>query len=43
MKQGSMLATFFSQLGLVKMKTLAETRSKVIDLDKMTKLAQEIT
>ena len=42
MKQGTMLATF-SQLGLVKMKNPAETRSKVIDIDKMAKLTQEIT
>merc|ERR1712218_526298 len=37
-----MLATF-SQLGLVKMKSPAETRSKVIDIDKLAKLTQDIT
>ena len=32
----------FSQFGLTKMETPAETRSKVIDIDKMAKLADEI-
>ena len=37
-----MLATF-SQMGVVKMKTPAETRSKVIEIDRMAKLTAEIT
>ena len=41
MKQGTMLANF-SQMGLVKMKTPAETRSKVIDIDRMAKLTEEV-
>ena len=40
MKQGTMLANF-SQLGLQKMKTPAETRSRVIDIDKMAKVTVE--
>ena len=42
MKQGTMLANF-SQMGTVKMKTLAETRSKVFDIDRMAKLTEEAT
>ena len=42
MRQGTMLA-IFSQLGMSKMKTPSETRSKVIEIDKMAKLTQEIT
>ena len=42
MKQGTMLANF-SNLGMTKMKGPAETRSRVIDIDKMAKLTEEIT
>ena len=42
MRQGTMLAGF-SQLGLVKMKTPADTRSKVTEIDRAAKLAAEIT
>ena len=37
-----MLANF-SQLGMTNMKTPAETRSRVIEIDKAAKLTQEIT
>ena len=40
MRQGTMLSNF-SQLGSVKMKSPVETRSKVIEIDRMAKLAQE--
>ena len=36
MRQGTMLATF-SQLGQTKMKTPAETRTRVAEIDKMAK------
>merc|ERR1712051_42584 len=42
MKQGTMLANF-SQMGLVRMKTPAEPRTKAVEIDRMAKLTEEIT
>ena len=41
-RQGTALATF-SQPGLAQVKTLAEARSNVIDVDKIAKLAEDVT
>ena len=42
MKQGTMLANF-SSLGTSKCKNPTETRSRVIEIDRMAKMAHEIT
>ena len=42
MRQGTMLSNF-SHLGSTKMKTPSETRSRVIEIDKMAKTTQEVT